>query len=99
MRGFLSYTLAAIIVVVALDAVAFLADLGVAISARPTIVEENGLSEVVDRTHKADRLQLPLANGRRVSPPRQPAVMVGCEPVFSTLSASSRVNFAGRCVS
>jgi hypothetical protein len=98
MRGFLSYTLAAIVVVVALDAIARQAGLGVAIGAPPTAAQENETSQVVDRTRKADRLQLPLANGRRVSPRRAPAIMIGCEPVFSSLSASSRANFAGRCV-
>jgi hypothetical protein len=96
MRGFISYTLAAIVVLVALHAIAPPTGLGLATDAWPAIEEENGMSQLVDRTHKADRLQLP--NGRRVSPPRAPAVMIGCEPVFSSLSASSRANFAGRCV-
>lgn len=99
MREFLSYTLAAILVIVALAAIVPPAGLGVAIGAPPTNTEENATGQIVDRAHKADRLQLPLANGRRVSPPRAPAVMIGCEPVFSSLSASSRANFPGRCVS
>jgi hypothetical protein len=98
MRGFISYTLAAVVVVIALDAIAPPAGLGPVIGAWPAIEEESGTSQVVDRTHKADRLQLPSANGRRMPPPRVPAVMIGCEPVFSSLSASSRANFAGRCV-
>jgi hypothetical protein len=98
MRGFISYTFAAIVVLVALDAIAPPAGFGLAIDA-PAIEKESGMSQLVDRTHKTDRLQLPLANGRRVSPRRAPAVMIGCEPVFSSLSASSRANFARRCVS
>jgi hypothetical protein len=98
MRGFISYTLAAIVVLIALDVIAPLSGFGLAINAWPVIEEENAMNQLVDRTHKADRLQLPLANGQRVSPPRAPAVMIGCEPVFSSLSASSRANFAGRCV-
>jgi hypothetical protein len=98
MREFISYILAAIVVVIALDAIAPLAGFGLAIGARPAIEQENATGQVVDRTHKADRLQVPAANGRRMSPPRAPAaVLVGCEPVFSSLSANARANFAGRC--
>jgi len=97
MREFISYILAAIVVVIALDAIAPPAGFGLAIGASPAIEQENAAGQVVDRTHKADRLQVPLANGRRMSPPRTPAVPIGCEPVFSSLSANSRANFAGRC--
>jgi len=97
MRAFISYILAALVVVIALDAIAPPAGFGLAIGARPAVEQENATGQVVDRTHKADRLQVPSANGRRMSPPRAPAVLIGCEPVFSSLSANSRANFAGRC--
>ena len=97
MRGLVSYILAGIVVVVAMDAIMPRAGLGLAIGTWPA-VEGKETSQVVDRAHKSDRLPVPLANGRRMFPPRAPAVLVGCEPVFSSLSASSRANFSGRCV-
>ena len=96
MRRFISYILAGTVVVVAMDAMAPPVGLGLAAGTWPAL-EEAG--QVVDRTHQGDRLQAPLANGRRMLPPRAPAMLIGCEPVFSSLSAGSRANFAGRCVS
>ena len=96
MRGFISYILAGTVVVIAMDAMAPPVGLGLA-TGTSLAIEEAG--QVVDRTHKGDRLQVPLANGRRMLPPRAPAMLVGCEPVFSSLSTGSRSNFAGRCVS
>lgn len=97
MRGFMSYIFAGVIVVVAMDVIAPPAGLGLAVGTWPE-VDKNTAAQVVDRTHKGDRLQVPTANSRRPSPPQQPATLVGCEPVFSSLSASSRANFAGRCM-
>jgi hypothetical protein len=55
--------------------------------------------QVVDRSHKGDKLQLPTANGRRKTPAAAPAMLTGCDPVFSSLSSSSaRANFSGRCI-
>jgi len=96
MRGFISYIFAGTVVVIAMDAMAPPVGLGLATGTWPA-VEEAG--QVVDRTHKGDRFQVPLANGRRMLPPRAPTMLIGCEPVFSSLSAGSRANFAGRCVS
>jgi hypothetical protein len=96
MRGFISYVLAGIVVGVAMDAIAPPAGLGLA-AGTWLAVERKETSQVVNRTHKGDRLQ--LANGRRMFPPHAPAVLIGCEPVFSSLSGGSRANFAGRCVS
>ena len=99
MRAFIPYILAAITVVIALDAFAP-AGLSLATGAWPAINEkEITTDQVVDRTHKGDRWQVPLVSGRRMSPPRAPAMLIGCEPVFSSLSAGSRANFPGRCVS
>jgi hypothetical protein len=96
MRGFISYILAGTAVVIAMGAMAPPVGLGLAAGTWPA-VEVAG--QVVDRTHKGDRVQVPLVNGRRMLPPRAPAMLIGCEPVFSSLSAGSRANFAGRCVS
>jgi hypothetical protein len=96
MRGFISYIFAAIMVVVVLDAVVPPVGRGLAIAVR---LEDDRADQIVDRTHKGDRLQVPRASGRRMLPMRAPAVLIGCEPVFSSLSAGSQANFAGRCVS
>ncbi len=97
MRGFLSYSLAGLVLLVAMDAIAPPAGLGLAIGTWPS-VDGSTAELVVDRTHKGDRLQAPLANSGRTSPSSAPAMLIGCEPVFSSLSASSRANFPGRCV-
>jgi hypothetical protein len=97
MRGFLSYVLIGIVIVIAMDAIVPPAGLGLATGAWPA-AEPKETGQVVDRAHKSDRLPAPLANGRRMIPSPVPAVLVGCEPVFSSLSASSRANFSGRCI-
>jgi hypothetical protein len=97
MRGFISYILAGIVVLVAMDAIAPPAGLGLAIGKWPS-VDGNVAEQVVDRTHKGDRLQVPMAKGGRTSPSLAPEMLIGCEPVFSSLSASSRINFPGRCI-
>jgi len=97
MRGFMSYIFAGLVVLVAMDAMAPPAGLGLAIATWPS-VDGNAAVQVVDRTHKGDRLQVPTANSDRMSPRSTPAMLIGCEPVFSSLSASSRANLAGRCV-
>lgn len=96
MRGLASYIFAAAFVVLAMGVIAPPLGLGFAVVARPS-ADGDVASQRVDRTHKGDRLRLPLANGRK-SPPSAPAMLVGCEPVFSSLSAGARANFAGRCV-
>lgn len=98
MRNFVAYLLLGVAAVLALDAVAPPVGLGLAVGAWPSI-PDSFVGQVVDRTHKADQLQVPLTTGRQMSPPRTPAILVGCEPVFSSLSASSRANFSGRCLS
>ena len=97
MRGVMSYCLAGIVVLLAMDAIAPPAGLGLAIGTWPSL-DGTVAEQVIDRTHKGDRLQVPVANSGRTSPPSAPAMLIGCEPVFSSLSASSRANFAGRCV-
>jgi hypothetical protein len=94
-RTLVSYVLFGALVVLALDIIAPPAGFGLAVGARPAI---DVTPQVVNRTHKSDKLLLPMANERRKTPPHKPAVLIGCEPVFSSLSAAARVNFAGRCV-
>lgn len=97
MRGFMSYLLAGIMVVLALDMVAPPAGFGLAVGAWP-VAKGNAAVQFVDRTHKGDRLQVPTASDRRLMPPGAPATLIGCETVFSSLSAGARLNFAGRCL-
>jgi hypothetical protein len=61
-------------------------------------MEHSATLQTIDRTNKRDRLPLPTAADKPQTPRKAPVVMVGCEPVFSPLSASVRANFAGRCV-
>jgi hypothetical protein len=97
MRGFMSYILAGIVVVATMDAIAPPAGLGLAIAKWPA-VDRNTAVQVIDRSHKGDRLHVPMATSRPTSPLSAPVLLIGCEPVFSSLSASSRANFAGRCM-
>ena len=97
MRSVVSYIFAAALVVLVMDIIAPPAGFGLAVGARPS-VDRNARPQIVDRTHKGDRLHLPVANERRNTPPGKPAMLVGCEPVFSALSSGARANYAGRCV-
>lgn len=97
MRKIVSYILAAALVVLVMDVIAPPAGFGFAVGARPA-VDGNTRPQIVDRTHKSDRLQFPAANGRRNTPTGKPAMLTGCEPVFSALSSGARANYAGRCV-
>lgn len=100
MRGFTSYLLAGIFVVLAMDMVAPPIGLNFSIAAWPAVAPA---VQVVDRAGKGDRLQVSTSVVNRnqldqQAPAIRPVVMVGCDPVFSPLSASAQANFAGRCV-
>lgn len=95
MRTLVSYVLFSALVVLAMVVIAPPAGFGSGESGWPAV---DVTPQVVNRTHKTDKLLLPLANGRRKTPPHKPAVLIGCEPVFSSLSAGARANFPGRCV-
>jgi hypothetical protein len=97
MRGFASYLVAGILVVLAMDFIAPPAGLGLALGAWPA-VDQNATTQSVVRTHKGDRLSTPLTIGKLPAPPKSPIILVGCDPVFSPLSASARANFPGRCI-
>ena len=99
MRGFASYLIACILVVLAMDIIAPPVGLGFAFGAWPAVNHEE-VVQSVNRAHKADRFPVPSTTVGKTLAPRQPptVVMVGCDPVFSPLSASARANFAGRCV-
>lgn len=97
MRRSISYILAAALIALVSEVIAPQVGFGYAVGARPS-VDENARPQIADRAHKGDRLQFPAASGRRNVPAGKPAMLVGCEPVFSSLSSSARANFAGRCV-
>ena len=97
MRGFASFLVAGILVVLALDVLAPPVGLGLALGAWVSADQES-IMQSVNRTHKSDRLFVPTSTVGKQQPPKAPVVMVGCEPVFSPLSASARANFPGRCV-
>lgn len=94
MRGLVSYIVAGTVVVLAMDIIAPPVGLGLAVVAQPAA--ETG--QFVDRTNKGDRLQAPTVNGRQTPAGASP-LPVGCEAVFSSLSAGARANFPGRCAS
>jgi hypothetical protein len=95
-RGFASYLLAGVLVVLVLDFIAPPAGVGVAIGAWPAAPAP--AIQSVDRTNKGNRMPLPMAVDKHRAPVKSPTLLAGCEPVFSPLSASARANFAGRCV-
>jgi hypothetical protein len=95
MRGFASYLVAGILVVLALDFIAPPVGLGLSAGAWP--IMQGATLYSVDRTNKGDRMPLPTTIGKQ-APRKTPTMLSGCEPVFSPLSASARANFAGRCV-
>jgi hypothetical protein len=106
MRGFALYLVAGAVLVLAMDLIAPPVGLGLAVGAWPAVAHDS-IVQSVNRSHKADRLLVPTTTigkvptttiGKQQSPPKSPAVMVGCDPVFSPLSASARANVAGRCV-
>ncbi len=97
MRGFTSYLVAGFVVVLALDLIAPPVGLGMALVTWPA-AKAAPIVQIVNRTHKGDRLLVPVASDRQKAPPAAPATLVGCEFVFSSLSANARLNFAGRCL-
>jgi hypothetical protein len=97
MRGFASYLLAGILVVLAMDFVAPPAGLGLVVRATP-VAEPSATTQFVDRAHKGDRLSLPSSVGEQQTPEPPPAIMIGCEPPFSRTLASAHANVSGRCV-
>ena len=55
---------------------------------------------IVDRTNKGDRLIVNnnAVRSPRSTPARVPKVMVGCDPAFSPLAVSARLNYPSRCL-
>jgi hypothetical protein len=100
MRGFISYLVAGFVVVLTMDLIAPPVGLGMVLVAWPA-AKTAPTVQFVNRTHKGDRLEVlhvPTASDHQKAPSVAPATLVGCESVFSSLSANARLNFAGRCL-
>lgn len=97
MRNIVSYVLAGALVTLLLDVIAPPAGFGFGAAAWSSIERQGPAPQTVDRTRKSDRLLVPKATGRRLTPPAAP-VLVGCDPVFSALSKDKQANYPGRCL-
>jgi len=96
MRGFALGIFVGVLAMPAMDVVAPSVRLGVPVIAWPAI-DQGEMPQVVNRAHKSDRLHVPVTTGRHRQP-TAPAMLIGCEPVFSALSNSAYANYPGRCV-
>ena len=68
---------------------------GFSVGAR-TVAPPGSVVQWVDRTHKGDRLALPMTQvGKQPLPSPAHKIMDGCEPAASPLSASAQI--AARC--
>lgn len=95
MRGFVSYLIAGIFALVALDMVAPPAGLGFSpLGAAPA--PAYAPLHIVDRANKGDRMPVTTI-GKNQSEQQAPKMLTGCEPAFSPLSSSARANFARSC--
>ncbi len=97
MRNFISYILAGSIALLVMDVFGAPIGLNLAVFAWPA-VDGAAIHQVVDRTHKSDRLPIRTLSGRQTLP-QNTSVLIGCEPVFSPLSKGNQLNFPGRCIS
>lgn len=97
MRNLIYYILAGSIAVLVMDVFAAPIGLGLAVFAWPA-VDGPAMHQIVDRTHKSDRLPVRALSGRQTLPQGMP-VLIGCEAVFSPLSKGNQSNFPGRCLS
>ena len=96
MRNIVSYILVSALVALLLEGIAPPAGFNFGAAARPST---NGLApQTVDRTRKSDRLLVPKASGRRLTPQPAAPVLVGCDAVFSSLSKDKQANYPGRCL-
>jgi hypothetical protein len=97
MRNLAAYLGASILVVLAWDYIAPPVGFGLAVSALPA-VDQGPVVQTVIRIHKSDRLSMPATIDKQKVPRKSPTMLVGCDPVFSPLSASAQANFSGRCI-
>lgn len=99
MRGFISYVIAGLLVVLALDMVAPPAGFGFSpVGASPVVFNGDGILQSVDRTNKGDRIAVTTMGKRKPEVPATPKMLAGCDPAFSPLATSAHANFARSCV-
>jgi hypothetical protein len=96
MRNIVSYILVSALVALLLEGIAPPAGFNFGAAARPST--DGPVPQIVDRTHKSDRLLVPKASGRRLAPQPAAPVLVGCDAVFSPLSKDKHANYPGRCL-
>lgn len=93
MRGVASYVIAGFLVGLALN---FVVPLGFSpVAATPAAVNAASLQSV-DRSNKGDRAPITVV-GKSLSEKPPAKMLTNCDPAFSPLSASARVNFARSC--
>ncbi len=97
MRGFAPYLFIGVLAVLAMDFIAPPVGIGMGVSSWPAF-DEAGTRVVVNRSAKTDRLPVPEMTVRKPSVPERQPVLIGCEPAFSPLSVSARLNYSGRCM-
>ena len=100
MPSLVTYLAAGAIVVLAMDAVAPPAGVGLSLASWPTVENEPMAQEpaqTVNRGGKGDRLPVPIVR-RSIAPQASHRVLAGCEPLFSPLSAAAKLNHPKRCV-
>jgi len=97
MRGFASYLFLGVLAVLAMDFIAPPVGIGMGVSSWPAF-DEAGTRVVVNRSAKGDRLPIPEITVRKPAAPEGQPVLIGCEPAFSPLSVSARLNYPGRCM-
>jgi hypothetical protein len=96
MRGFASYFIAGLFVVLALGMIAPPAGLVFSpVGAAPA--PDYASLHVVDRANKGDRMPVTTISKRQPETQAPPKMLTGCEPAFSPLSVSARANFARSC--
>jgi hypothetical protein len=97
MRGFLSYVIAGLLVVLALDMVAPAGFGFSSVGASPVVYNGDSSLQSVDRTNKGDRIAVTTVSKRKPEVPA-PKMLAGCDPAFSPLATSAHANFARSCV-
>lgn len=97
MRGIASYLLGGGLAVLAIDLVAPPVGLGL-VDGTSRVAAPHAGTQIVDRTHKGDRLSVPTSLGKPPAPTKLRAVIIGCDPPYSPLLASARAASPGRCV-
>ncbi len=100
MRRYTSYLIAACLLAMAFGIIVPLIGFGVPVGARTT-VSRDAIVQSVNRTHKGNRLRVHIQMPATIERPppirRSPTILVGCEPLFSPLSASA-TNIPSRCL-